>query len=389
MSARGRSAASWAGPVAAVVGVLIVLVAIGGGRRSTDRPLDPRSDSELGTSALVALAEDLGADVDVVDGLPDVDDQNGPDVFLVFADLLAAEQHDRLQGWVEAGGTLVVTDPSSSFAPDVVGDFRRGELPGDPVDRGGPGGYCDIPALADLATDRIAPRDGGSLFEVPAGWRGCVVAPDAGVGGDDAAYIVTREQGAGDVVVVGGSGLFTNVSLDEGENAPVVAALVVPRAGTRLAVLRPGPVSGEGDESLVDLIAPNVRAALVQLVVAFVLYAVWRARRLGAPVREPQPVAVAGSELVAATGSLLDRSGSPEHAAALLRADLRRFLADRLGVPADSSPDVLAAVAAERAGVDPTRVTWALGPTPVADDAELVALALTIDAVRTEVLAHV
>ena len=116
---------------------------------------------------------------------------------------------------------------------------------------------------------------------------------------------------------------------------------------------------------------------------------VWRSRRLGKPVAEPQPVAVAGSELVAAVGTLLDRSGSPQHAADTLRADLRRFLGDRLGVPADAPAGALAAVAHERIGLDRARLEQALGDAPVDDDAQLVALAQLVDALRREVLAHV
>ena len=86
----------------------------------------------------------------------------------------------------------------------------------------------------------------------------------------------------------------------------------------------------------------------MQLGIAFLLYAAWRARRLGRPVTEPRPPALAGSELVAAVGTLLDRSGNPGHAADLLRADLRRFLGEHLGVPPDTDAEVLARIAAER-----------------------------------------
>ena len=127
----------------------------------------------------------------------------------------------------------------------------------------------------------------------------------------------------------------------------------------------------------------------MQLGLAAVVYALWRARRLGRPVAEPQPVALAGSDLVAAVGGLLDRAGSPGHAAEVLRADLRRFLTDRLGVPPQAGDDALAAVAAERTGVDADRLRAALGAGPVTDDAGLVALARAIDRIREEVLAHV
>jgi hypothetical protein len=370
--------------LATVAGVLAV------GRPGGDRPLSPRSDERLGTSALVALAGELGADVEIGDRLPELGDEGegesredrvGPDVIVLLQDLLDDDQRTVLEDWVDGGGTLVVTDPASAFTPQVVDDFdATGDL--------GPartlGGDCQIDALGDVDVAGVEPRHGGVLYEPPAGSDACLSD------GSGAAYIVATDQGSGTVVALGGAGLLVNAALAEGENAPVAAALVAPEQGTELLVLEPGPLAGgNGGRSLADLVSPGVKRALVQLGLAFAVYALWRARRLGRPVAEPQPVAVAGSELVAAVGTLLDRSRSPQHAADLLRADLRRFLADRLGVPAGAPSDTLAAVAAARTGTDEAMLRWALGPAPIADDAGLVALADTIDRIRQEVTAHV
>jgi hypothetical protein len=369
-----RSRAGWLLP-AALVGVGVVVLGVVGGDGGEVPALDPRSDARLGTSALAALLGELGAEVDVSDELPGDD----TDVAVLFTDLLEADQQAALDDWVRAGGTLVVADPGSTFTPSEARSFAdAAEL----ADRVGERPPCDLTPLDGLDLGAVDPRNGGVLYDVPA--RG-----DACLGDGEVAYLVAMPTGEGDVVAVGGAGMFVNAALAEGENAPVVAALVAPSAGTRVTLLRPGPLSGGGTRTLGDLIAPNVRRALAQLGIAFVLFALWRSRRLGAPVDEPQPVAVAGSELVAAVGSLLDRSRSPQHAAELLRADLRRFLGDRLGVPPEAPPAVLAAVAAERVGADRDRVGWALGPGPVADDDQLVALAQTIDAIRQEVLDHV
>jgi hypothetical protein len=364
---------------AAVAGLTVLAVlAIGGGE--SDVPLDPRSDDRLGTSAMVALAGELGADVTVDDRLPDTGDA-GPDVIVLLADLLSDEQRVVLDDWVDRGGRLVVTDPGSDYTPPTVGQFES-------VDDVAPGrsmtGRCEIGPLEELDIAQIEPRNGGALYEPVVGSQTCV---DDGRGG---AYIVATDQGRGTVVALGGSGLLVNAALAEGENAPVVAALVAPEVGTELLVLEPGGLAGgDGQRTLLDLVPSGVKRALAQLGIAFVVYALWRSRRLGRPVMEPQPVAVAGSELVVAVGNLLDRTRSPAHAGEVLRADLRRFLADHLGVPAGSTPEVLATVAAQRTGVDEASLRWALGPAPVTDDPGLVALARTIDRIRMEVLAHV
>jgi hypothetical protein len=357
--------------VALAIAGLAVVIALGGDG-SADEPLDPRSHARLGTSALVALIDELGTDVAVTDRLPDRE----TDVFLLLTDLLDDDQHDALAAWVRSGGTLVVVDPGSVFAPPRQRIFFDAEdLPGSAG-----GSVCDIAPLDDLDVWGVQPRRGGVVYEVP------LASASSCLGDGDGAYIVATSRGAGAVVAIGGSGMVVNAALAEGENAAVMAALVAPRPDVDVAVLRPGPVAGSGERDLVDLISPNVRRALVQLVVAFVVYALWRARRLGAVVREPQPVAVAGSELVVARGSLLDRTRSPQRAAELLRGDLRRALAEHLGVPVDAPPDVFAAVAAQRIGVDAARVARVLGPEPIGDDDQLVALTREIDAIRHAVL---
>src|SRR6266581_6954843 len=76
-------------------------------------------------------------------------------------------------------------------------------------------------------------------------------------------------------------------------------------------------------------VAPRVRLAMWQLVVAFAVLVLWRARRLGRPVAEAQPVQIPGSELVVAVGNLLQRARGRGQAAGLLTDDLRRTLAER------------------------------------------------------------
>jgi hypothetical protein len=129
-----------------------------------------------------------------------------------------------------------------------------------------------------------------------------------------------------------------------------------------------------------------VKQALLQLGVAFVLYALWRARRLGRPITEPQPVQIAGSELVVAVGRLQESAHHRDAAADVLRHDLRRALAARLGLPPDAPAEVLADGAASRSGADRNAVLAALSDQPLADDGQLVATADQIDAVRQEVL---
>lgn len=350
---------------AAIAAAAVVVALVSGPPRREGPPLDPRSDTPLGTSALVALLERFGAEVELSVGLPDRAD----DVALVLQDRLDEEQTGAVVEWVRRGGTLVVTDPGSSLSPMV----RAGGLLPDtePVEPG----RCTIDAL-----DGIGDVDGGAAvrYEVPAG-------ADACYGDAEAAYVVTQSFGAGEVVAVGGAAFVTNDKLDEHDNAVLALALLAPEPGTAVRFVDPPLPVGGGDKALTDLVPDGVKRALVQLAVAFVLYALWRAIRFGRPVLEPQPVEIAGSELVAATGRLLSRTRAPSAVADAVREDLRRRLRARFGVGPHADHQALAAVVAARTGLPEDAVRAALDDRPVTTDDELVALVGAVAALDQEV----
>jgi hypothetical protein len=352
--------------VAGSVGAALLAVALLGGSPNDGPPLDPRSDGPLGTSALVSLLERLDADVELSVGLPD----RGDDVALLLADRLDEDQTDEVLAWVRAGGTLVVTDPGSSLAPATFG----GVNPLDPedVERG----ICSLPALDDVHV-----VDGGtaSRYDTGRAYGSCL-------GSRDFAFVVATAEGAGDVVAVGGAAFVTNDRLAHEDNAVLAAALLAPAARTSVRFVDPPLPAGGGDKTLFELISDGVRRAGFQLGLAFVLYAAWRAIRLGRPVPETQPVEIAGSELVGATGRLLERGRSPGAAAEVLRERLRRALRARLGVAALADHEALAHAVAERSGVDLQQARAAVGDHPVTNDDELVAVARAVASVHQEVL---
>lgn len=355
------------GPVVVgCVAAALLAVALLGGRPNEGPPLDPRSDGPLGTSALVSLLEGLGAEVDLSVGLPAA----GDDVALLLSDRLDEVQTAAVQTWVRGGGTLVVTDPGSSFAPTVA-------LPSDPLqDEKLARGYCDLPALDGV--DRV---DGGAAirYDTASAYGSCL-------GSRDFAFVMAASEGDGDIVTIGGAAFLTNDMIASDDNAVLAAALLAPRAGTTIRFVDPPIPAGGGDKSLYELISDGVRRGGLQLGLAFLVYAGWRAIRLGRPVREVQPVEIAGSELVGAAGRLLERGRSPGDAAEVLRENLRRSLRARLGVPADASPDALAQVVAERSEVDLAEARVAVGDDAVTTDDELVAVARAVASVHQEVL---
>jgi hypothetical protein len=356
-----------------VFGVLLlvglVAIAWAAGRPPRDgEPFDPRSSGELGARGLVLFLRDMGADVTL--------SREGPtaatDVTLVLDDRMSEAGAEDLLAWVRAGGTLVVADPSSRLSGPL--DEEGGGL-GDLLADDPGRGVCDLEALdevEEVAAPGVArfvvPTDGGSCF-----------------GDDEAAVIVSEAVGDGIIVSIGSPMVFLNDSLDDRDHAVLAGSLLAPAAGTRVTIVEE-PLPGEGDESLGDLVADGVKAALVQLAVAFLVYALFRARRLGRPVREPLPVQIAGSELVVAVGELIQQSRDPDRAASVLQHDTRRTLARRLGLPVDADARLVADAAAGRGGVDADRVLDVLTRPSVDDEAGLVVLARDLDDIRQEIL---
>jgi hypothetical protein len=349
--------------VVVLVALAALLVSFVVGRPEPTRPpLDPRSHQPDGTSALVALLRELGAEVDLSIGMPGRAD----DVALLLIDRLTDDQRADLLGWVERGGRLVVADPTSALLPaPAAGPFPpRTYRPGE----------CSIDALGG-----IGPVEPGRamLHDVPSGSESCY-------GGATDAFVVATDRGAGTLVALGGPGGLVNDVLADSGNAALAAALLAPEGGEVVRVVDAPPPVG-GDETLYDLVAPGVRRALVQLAIAFLVYAAWRAVRLGRPVAEAQPVPIAGSELVSATGRLWAATRDPQAAADRLRADLRVAVAPGLGVPATAPPDALVEVVAARHPIDRATLEVAFVPHPVRTDDELVAVARAVADVRQEI----
>jgi hypothetical protein len=356
-------------PLLVLLIAVITVVIVAGPKGQEGLPLDPGSVGPLGTKALVDTLRALGADVQVTNAAP------GPDVAatLLLRDNLDDAQRRRLRDWVARGGRLVLTDPNSELAPKIVGLTQVGVFDPPLVKR------CDLAALRHV--ERIAA--GGVVYS--GGEVRCFPR-------NRGAWLVANRMGKGVVVALGGATVFVNERLGTADNALLASALLLPKASgaggsppetARVTILRP-PKPGEGKAGLVDLLPPRVRVAFVQLGVAFLLVVAWRARRLGKPVLERSLVRIPGSELVIAVGNLFQQTRGRRRTAALLRADLRRALAEQVGLPLSASSDAVAAALATRAmgRVDVQEVRAALdGPAPATDE-DLVRLARDVERIR-------
>lgn len=332
-----------------VAGVLLVAVAFGAPDDGRGDPLAPDGTGPTGAAGLVLLLEELGADVDTVRGPPPPD----ADTAVLLQDRYAEDDVDATIDWVADGGVLLVADPRSALAAGAV----------------------DGPCPAALDGVDVLRFDGGT------------VARGEGTGRCFDGGLRFADVGGGTVAALRTPVPLVNEHLDDDDDAVLAAALLAPRPGTRVAFVEgPSVLDAAGDESLNELVDPRVRQGIVQAALAVLLWVAWRARRLGRPVVEEQPVAVAGSELVVAVGRLLDARRRPDEAAEVLRADARRTIGARMGLGPDADVRTLAAAVAGRAGLDVDRTAAALGERRVTTDADLVAVADDLDRIRTDLL---
>ncbi|GGU24733.1 DUF4350 domain-containing protein [Streptomyces violascens] len=343
--------------------------------------LDPRSADRYGSRAVAQLLKAQGVSTRVVTTLDEATVATGPDTTLLITvpDLLTGAQQRQLRAaTIDSGGRTVLIAPGSPslgiLAPGVRAESPVSVKPRDPD--------CAQPAAtragrADTGGIRYAAPDESS--------DGCYPAD----GLPTLLRTAPRGQGQGDTVLLGAPDILLNHRLDKEGNASLALQLL----GTRPHVVWYLPSLGDvsatdgGQRSFFDLIPSGWRWAALQLALAAVLAAIWRARRLGPLVTEQLPVAIRASEATEGRARLYRKANARDRAAATLRSAARSRLAPLVGVTASAahSPEVLVPAVSARlpaAGRDPLSLLF--GPTP-ADDAALVRLADELDALEREV----
>jgi hypothetical protein len=188
------------------------------------------------------------------------------------------------------------------------------------------------------------------------------------------------------VTVLGTGAPMTNARLAAQGNAALSINLLPTH---RIVWLVPNTVTlaaaaGAGPKSFVSLVPLAAYLVIIQLFVAALLAAAWRARRLGQLVAEPLPVVVRAAETTEGHGHLYQARHARAQAAEALRGSVRARLARAAGLPAGSVQDAVAAALAQRADMPATRIAELLyGPAPGTDQA-LVSLARDLDHLERE-----
>lgn len=363
--------------------------------RPASEPYDPRSGQSDGARGLVLTLQDAGADVDATRAVPGADRVDSARI-LVLEDRLDDEQRAAVIGFAEAGGVVVVADPESSLheGSDGVDDGfavsatpSNGERRDAELERNVAPGRCTIGSLGELRGVFVP---SGVLFPVDAADPQCFTDPNGAVPNGDHSFVVVREYGAGLIVGLGDNDAFVNHSLRRADNSGLMVSLLVPTSDSDVAFVVGRGASptvrdvGTGEETLLDLVPNWTWMSLVLAAVGFVVFAVSRSAREGRIVSEPIATPIAGSELVAATGNLMQRAGHARRAGWLLLSRLHRDLCHAHGIDVNAPLADLDRAVSERSGVAPGETEYLLRRT-APDNGALVDLTGAIGRMRTQV----
>ncbi|WP_097867880.1 DUF4350 domain-containing protein [Streptomyces sp. rh34] len=362
--------------------------------------LDPRSADPKGSRAVAELLKARGISVTVATTLDEATAATGPDTTLLVTgpNLLTRSQQLRLDATASAsaGRTLLIAPgpgATARLAPGVRAEPHHAVRALAPS--------CELPAArlagtADMGGTRYTTQDPAAV----------TCYPTAGL----PSLIVLPTGSGGDTVILGSPGFLHNERLDQQGNASLALQLLgsrphlvwyLPSLADPSATTDddfPGGGNEEQSEdgtrddaadgsSFLDLVPSGWLWGTLQLALAAVLAAVWRARRLGPLVTERLPVAVRASESAEGRSLLYRKANARDRAADALRAATRTRIAPLAGVPVRDAhtPDVLLTAVSARVNAPDHDLTTLLFGTAPSTDAALVLLADQLDALEREV----
>ncbi|WP_214107610.1 DUF4350 domain-containing protein [Acrocarpospora catenulata] len=357
---------TWRAPLAVLaLMLLLATVIVLLGRPRPGGYLDAEATTPQGAHALVALLGNEGVVVEQVRTVDEARAVADPGTLLVVARTEYLSGADLLAQIAALPGDRLLVEPLTealeALAPGVTaGDYQSStvRVPG-----------CGLRA-ATLAGSALTGGEGYQATGATTCYEGTLL----------------RHQRDGRTVTVLGSGEFlSNARLAEDGNA----ALAMNLTGAHPRVVWFVPVSvqgtGEGTATLGELIPGRVSWAVLALVLAVVLVALWQGRRLGPVVTERLPVVVRAAETAEGRGRLYRARRARDRAGHALRAAALNRLVPRLGLTATATPDAIVSAVAARIGQDAGQIRAILYGSAPADDARLVALARNLDIIERQV----
>lgn len=375
-TARSRSTARWRRarwPLGVVALLVVTAVVLALSRPVTSgTPLAPDNPGPEGARALAQVLGRQGVDVRYVQTVAAAvaAAPEGTTLFIADNGLLLPEQVDAL---VATEADLVLLEPSGDLLDAATdGQASLGYAWPDDAARAA---SCDDPDAR--AAERIG-SDGLGFLATGADTTLCFPSPDD----DDTGAYLVYDDGNRQVRAIDSRSVVLNESVSHDGNTALALRALGHRE--RLVWLVPSPTdtsaTGNG-----PALPPWAGVVGLQLLLVAVVTVVWRARRLGPLVTEDLPVIVRASETTRGRGRLYRRAHARGHAAAGLRASAADRLAPRLGLARSVSGPVLVDAVVRATGRPAEQIAHLLYGPPPADDAALLALALHLDQIESEV----
>jgi len=376
-----------------VGGIVVALISGLRAPRNVNPYLDPANSSFAGAHALADILRERGSQVVRV---------YSPASALAALRQIGGQQASGGTSFARARTTLVITSPSL---------LTRGQL--GPLARPRADLFLVEPRRAALAVlapgvDLANGEHFGDLLPPRCGLRAALLAGSANVGGfgyrapsqavgcypaNGHPSVVRLTADSRIITIVGGGAAMTNGQLAAHGNAALLLNLLgsrrlivwltpEPSGAAPIGHLNEPPSATSSGPSLIPWPAWLV---VIELGIAVILAALWRARRHGPLITERLPVVVRASETVEGHARLYRSLRAREKAAAALRGAMLSRLLPVLGLNRDASDDAVADALAARSGLQrPEIARIVYGPSP-ATDAELVSLARNLDELERQV----
>jgi Domain of unknown function (DUF4350) len=287
--------------------------------------------------------------------------------------------HRQLTRLGRTHADLLVVEPGSGSLPALASRVRVYKpLTGPFGHLARPG--CALPAARMAGTANL----GGATYRAPASAIACYRS-----GGFPS---LVRYRAAGRQITILGSG----APLMDGwlaSNGNAALALNLLSAHQRIVWLTPEPPltqplparPGKPVRPGPALIPWQAWLVVIQLGIAAVLVALWRARRLGPLIAERLPVVVRASETVEGHAALYQSRRARGRAAAALREDLLARMLPVLGLARDAPAEAVTSAVAARSPHDQRAIAAILYGQEPGTDAELLAMARSLDELEREV----
>jgi hypothetical protein len=355
----------WRAPVGVAAFLLLAAVILAVvGNAPPSLPLDPSDTSPDGGRALAELVRDRGVDVVPVKQVSVTSLTPGSTVFVPDPTSLTRGDLHLLAGQARMLVVIAPTERELTALGVVATLLPHG---GEVGTLHASCGFTPASVAGDVHYE-------GPTYVAPAAEQQCY---SSGV----ASGLFVYSTGHSRVVVLGSPRTLSNDWLDDQGDAALGLGLL--STADRLVWLVPRPATqapaDNQPKGLVELLPARVLWGALQLLVAVVVLALWRARRVGPVVAEPLPVVVRATETVEGRARLLRVARARATAAAALRAAAVERLRNRLRLSADSTSAAVVDSVSRHSGWRSADVERVLFGPPPADDAGLLVLSKELD----------